>query len=196
MEDMVNTEEGLRKLLRKSNPSIASGPDMIPARLLQECADELAPLLANICNNSLQTGIVPQDWKQANVSVFKKGQRYETSNYRLVSLTCLCCKIMEHVIVNNAMKHVDNYKILSDCQHGFRARRSCETQLVTLVHELATSLDKGMIILDFSKAFDRVPHPWHLTTMASEAMSTTGSLHSLQAVLKELSLKELYQTVY
>ncbi|MCG8031679.1 MAG: reverse transcriptase family protein, partial [Candidatus Thiodiazotropha taylori] len=136
---------------------------MIPARLLQECADELAPLLAIICNKSLQTGTVPQDWKQANVSaVFKKGQRYDPSNYRPVSLTCLCCKIMEHVIVSKVMKHVDNYRILSDCQHGFRARRSCETQLVTLVHELATSLDKGiqtdMIILDFSKAFDSVPH--------------------------------------
>ena len=46
--------------------------------------------------------------------------------------------------------------------HGFRARHSCEIQLVTLVHELAEAIDRGrqtdMIILDFSKAFDRVPH--------------------------------------
>ena len=50
----------------------------------------------------------------------------------------------------------------TDCQHWVRARRSCETQLLTLAHELITGLDKkyqhGMIILDFSKAFDRVPH--------------------------------------
>ena len=60
------------------------------------------------------------------------------------------------------MKHVDTYSILTDCQHGFRARRSCETQLVTLTHDLASSLDNGiqtdMVALDFSKAFDRVPH--------------------------------------
>ena len=60
------------------------------------------------------------------------------------------------------MKHVDKHSILSDCQHGFRARRSCETQLVTLQHDLASTLDKGvqtdMVVLDFSKAFDRVPH--------------------------------------
>jgi hypothetical protein len=52
--------------------------------------------------------------------------------------------------------------MLTDCQHGFRARRSCETQLLTLTHELAKSLDSGiqqdLIILDFSKASGKVPH--------------------------------------
>ena len=51
---------------------------------------------------------------------------------------------------------------MTDCQHGFRARRNCETQLITPAHELLSSLDVGyqhdLIILDFSKAFDRVPH--------------------------------------
>ena len=58
--------------------------------------------------------------------------------------------------------HVDKHSILSDRQHGFRARRSCETQLVTLQHDLASTLDKGvqldMVFLDFSKAINRVPH--------------------------------------
>ena len=70
--------------------------------------------------------------------------------------------LQEHIIVSNTMKHLEHHKILTECQHGFRARRSCETQLVTLCHELADSLDKNkqtdMVILDFSKAFDRVPH--------------------------------------
>ena len=125
------SEEGVRKLLHKSNPRKASGTYMIPARLLKECAEDLAPILAIIFNKSLQTGTVPEDWKTANVSaVFKKGQRYDPANYHPVSSTCLCCKMLEHTIV--CMKHVDKYSILSDCQHGFRARRSCETQLVTL----------------------------------------------------------------
>ena len=51
---------------------------------------------------------------------------------------------------------------LTDCQHGFRTRRSCETQLVTMIHDLTSAMDKGtqtdMVVLDFSKAFDRVPH--------------------------------------
>ena len=60
------------------------------------------------------------------------------------------------------MGHLEENNILTDCQHGLRARRSCETQLLTQVHELADSIDKGkqmdLVILDFSKAFDHVPH--------------------------------------
>ena len=60
------------------------------------------------------------------------------------------------------MRHLDKHKLLTDCQHGFRRRRSCETQLLTLADELIKGLDKGrqldLAILDFSKAFDRVPH--------------------------------------
>jgi hypothetical protein len=70
--------------------------------------------------------------------------------------------MLEHVIVSSILKHLDAHQILTDCQHGFRARRSCETQLLTLAHELLSSLDvrcqHDLIILDFSKVFDRVPH--------------------------------------
>ena len=88
--------------------------------------------------------------------------RFKASNYRPVSLTSLCCKLQEHIITSNVLSHLERHKILTDCQHGFRARRTCETQLLTLVHELAETLDTGgqtdLVILDFSKAFDRVPH--------------------------------------
>ena len=157
------SEKGVRKLLQKSNPRKASGADMIPARLLKECAKDLAPILAIIFNKPFQTGTVPDDWTTTKVSaVFKKGERYDPANYRPVSLTCLCCKMLEHIIVSNVMKHMEGHSILFDCQHGFHARRSCETQLVTLLQDLASTLDKGvqtdMVILDFSKAFDCVPH--------------------------------------
>ena len=159
MDNITVTEQGVKKLLQKSNPQKATGPDMIPARILRECSEELAPILTIVFNRMLQTGCVPEDWKQANVSaVFKKGQRYDPANYRPVSLTCLCCKMLEHIITSSIMKHVDHHQILSDCQHGFRARRSRETQLVTLINDLSSSLDRGdqtdMVILDFSKAFD------------------------------------------
>ena len=60
------------------------------------------------------------------------------------------------------MAHLEEHQILTDCQHGFWARRSCETQLLTICHELAETIDKrdqmDLVILDFAKAFDRIPH--------------------------------------
>ena len=138
-------------------------PDEIPARILKEYAHEFAPHLASFYNVSLSRGEVPSDWRQANViPVFKKGEKYLASNYRPVSLTCICYKVLEHIVVSNMMKHLEIHDILVDCQHGFRAKRSCETQLISLTHELPSNLQSGiqndLIILDFSKAFDKVSH--------------------------------------
>ena len=144
MPDIEIGRDGVLKPLKKINPNKASGPDMIPARILKDLAEELAPFLTEIFQRSLADGEVPMDWRSANVTaIFKKGDRFKASNFRQVSLTSLCCKLQEHIIVSNTMKHLEHHKILTDCQHGFRARRSCETQLVTLCHELADSLDKN-----------------------------------------------------
>ena len=107
-------------------------------------------------------------WRHANVSpVFKKGEKYDAANYRPVSLTCICCKTLEHILVSNINKHLALDSILADCQHGFRSRRSCETQLVQFVHDIISNLDGAMnrghkqtdlIIMDFANAFDKVPH--------------------------------------
>ena len=111
----------------------------------------------------LSTGKVLDAWRSANIDpVFKKGDRFKAINYRPVSLTSLCCKIQEHIITSNILRHLDDNSILTGCQHCFRAGRSCEMQLLILAHELAESIDKrrqtDLIILDFSKAFHRIPH--------------------------------------
>ena len=67
--------------------------------------------------------------------VYKKGEKYDAANYRPVSLTCICCKTLEHIIVSNINKHLSLENILADCQHGFRSQRSCETQLVQFFHD-------------------------------------------------------------
>ena len=94
--------------------------------------------------------------------VFKKGNRSTPSNYRPISLTLIVCKILEHVIHSSVIFHFEKNSILTDCQHGFRKRRPCETQLILTIDDLARGLnDKQQIdaiLLDFSKAFDCVPH--------------------------------------
>ena len=154
---------GIEKLLRGVNPSKAAGPDQIPCRMLHELATELAPVFTKLFQNSYNTGILPHNWRNAWISpVFKKDDKSEASNYRPVSLTCVACKIMEHVVASHIRHFLDKHGILSPYQHGFRKKLSCESQLIMTTHDILKRLDKkdsvDMAILDFSKAFDVVPH--------------------------------------
>lgn len=158
----INTN-GINKLLTGLNPAKASGPDLIPTRVLKECSDIISPYLQIIFQQSIDAGTAPSDWKHANVSaIYKKGRRDEAVNYRPVSLTSVPCKIMEHIIFHHVMDHFDLHNILANHQHGFRAKHSCETQLVNTIEQIARALDNNkqtdLLVLDFSKAFDTVAH--------------------------------------
>ena len=164
--EMPNIEvnwKGVHKLLKGLKSFKATGPDSIPAFILKAAADQLAPILTQLYQTSLNTGQIPTDWREAwIVPVFKKGDRHKAANYRPVSLTSITCKLLEHIIHSNVMAHFDRFSILKDNQHGFRKRRSCETQLIVTIQEIASKLSKGqqvdVILLDFAKAFDKVPH--------------------------------------
>ena len=94
MPDINISEERVLKLPLKISPNKACGPDLITTRILKDLAREIAPFLTRIFQSALNNGDVPKDWKYANVTViFKKGDRFNASNYRPVSLTCLCCKV-------------------------------------------------------------------------------------------------------
>ena len=84
------------------------------------------------------------------------------SNYRPVSLTSIPCKLLEHIIHSHFMKHHVKNNILCSNQHGFRKKWSCESQLIATINDLARNIDTSnqtdMILLDFSKAFDKVNH--------------------------------------
>ena len=132
-------------------------------RILKDLQNFTAPILTIIFQKSLQTGCIPSDWKHANVApAYTKGEKYNAVNYRPISLTCINCKIMEHVITKHILNHLESNILLYDLQHGFRHSRSCETQLLSFVQELAANSDKNiqtdLIIMDFAKAFDKVPH--------------------------------------
>ena len=161
--DIWFTQNGIIKLLENIRPDKAAGPDELPARVLKELAAELSGILAFLCQHSFEQGKVPKDWSKAQVSAtYKKGSKSEPGNYRPVSLTCILCKIMEHIVFSHVATHVDNNDILTFKQHGFRPGFSCETQLVSVIHYWAQTLeDRGqtdLALLDFSKAFERVPH--------------------------------------
>ena len=105
-------------------------------------AIELAPCLTLLYQASLNQGIVSVDRKKAFVvPVYKKGDRSLSVNYRSISLTCVVCKALEHVISTNIHSHLNRHDILIDQQRGFRSGRSCETQLIGTINDYAETLN-------------------------------------------------------
>jgi hypothetical protein len=122
----------------------------------------VVPVLTIIYKKSLESGIVPEDWRVANVTpIFKKGSKAEACNYRPVSLTSVCCKIFESIVREGLMAHLLDNKLLKDSQHGFMPRKTCTTNLLEFLEKVTSAVDSGesvdVIFLDFAKAFDKVP---------------------------------------
>ena len=99
MNQICVSEATVRAALKMVSPNKACGPDNISARIIIECADELAVPLTKICQLSVMSGEFPKRWKQANIiPLYKKGDKREPSNYRSVSLLPLFGKILERVV--------------------------------------------------------------------------------------------------
>ena len=153
--------EKVLKLLRDINPNKAHGPDKIHGTVLKNCAHSLAYPLAVLFKTSYLTGHIPLEWKLANVvPVYKKGSKASVENYRPISLTCLCMKLMEWIVREEVMRKCQH--LISPEQHGFLPGKSCTTQMVGFADSLASSINDAartdVVYFDFAKAFDSVSH--------------------------------------
>jgi len=169
-DNLTFSVDGIQKLLQELKHGKAPGPDNIPTWFLQTCSAEVAPVLQVIFTQSLKTHMLPKDWLSANITpIYKKGDRSSPVNYRPISLTSVCCKIMEHIIFSFIMGHLERNNLLNPNQHGFRPNHSCQTQLILLAEDILKAMDLhyqvDLILLDFSKAFDTVPHKRLLTKL-------------------------------
>ena len=144
--------------------SITSSPGVsgIPTRILKEIGVKIAPVLAEIFNNCISSGIIPDEWKTAVVTpLFKnKGQKEDLNSYRGISVLPPINKVFEILISNKIRDYFESNGIFSSAQHGFRKNFSCETALHELISDLNLARDKNKITLllfiDFKKAFDTV----------------------------------------
>jgi hypothetical protein len=163
LSELQVTKEKVEEKLRKLNPTKSSGPDELHPRVLQELSSVLSEPLSIIMQKSIDEEVLPQAWKDAHVTpIFKKGKKNQASNYRPVSLTSVVCKVLESIVRDQVMDHMEKYKLITEHQHGFVPGRSCSTQLLACLDIWTEILDRGScldsIYLDFSKAFDSVPH--------------------------------------
>ena len=162
-------------MLKAIDPSKSCGPDDIPGRLLHEGAIHLSGPLTELFNMSIHQGKLPLDWKTSNITpIHKKGSRNSPSNYRPISLTSTVIKTLERIIHRKVYDHLTDHNILSTSQHGFRARHSCQTQLLETINDWAETINNHSsthaIFLDFSKTFDSVSHQSLLLKLESSGI--------------------------
>ena len=183
------SEKGVLKLLQGVNENKATGPDDIPGKFYKICSNELCEAFTLLYQTSLNSGVVPDDWKTANIfPLFKKGDKNNVENYRPISLTSIACKLLEHIVHSTTMDFLDSNNILTPYQHGFRQGRSCESQLLTTLNDFTKTFNSSgqtdAILLDFSKAFDKVDHKILLSKI--DAMGIQGPLHDwMSSFLKD-----------
>ena len=150
------------KVLMALDLNSSMGPDGLHPCLLKSCPSLISPIFM-IFDMSLRLGRLPQRWKLSEiVPLFKKGSRSDPLNYRPISLTSVCCKSLERIIAAALVEYLELNEILSPDQFGFRRGRAVDDQLLLVYEDVTAWLDEGfsvdVVLFDFSKAFDVVPH--------------------------------------
>ena len=155
--------EDIKCRLSKLDCNKSTGRDEISPHVLKNCYEPLSVVLCILFQKSYTEGETPKEWREANVTpLFKKGSRLDSSNYRPVSLTSVCCKLMEGIIRDKIMKYLEDSDLISQSQHGFVKNRACVTNLLECEDIVGDCLNRGntmdVLYTDFSKAFDKVSH--------------------------------------
>jgi len=139
----------------------APGIDGFPAIFLKKCKVTMAQPLYTIWRESLDQGITSTIMKHSAIVPIHKGDSTALAkNYRPVALTSHLVKIFEKIIRKHIVAHLESHNLLNPSQHGFRAGRSCLSQLLAHYDKILSLLEQGynvdVIYLDFAKAFDKL----------------------------------------
>jgi hypothetical protein len=117
------------------------GPDRVPGEILKMSGEAMIPYLAWLLEITMNNGTLPGDWRRATVlPIYKGGDRSLVTNYRLVSLTSVVCKQMEHVIALYLWQMWEGNNWLYEGKHRFRSGSLCESQVITVCQDNADTL--------------------------------------------------------
>ncbi|UYV67100.1 hypothetical protein LAZ67_4003893 [Cordylochernes scorpioides] len=129
--EKINMKE-LDYALENTDLNKTPGPDGIHGQMISNLGKNGKERLLDIFNNSWKTGKLPQDWKTATIIPIKKLDKSadDPKNYRPISLTSICCKLMEKIILRRLTYHLDTKNLLPEEQYGFRKGHGTIDQLL------------------------------------------------------------------
>ena len=135
----------VKKVITNLDLSKASGPDCIPMVVLKNCEPELSYILANLFNECLKESCLPDCWKASSVvPVFKNvGERSTAKNYCPVSLLPVVSKVLQKLVSNRIVDHLEKCGLFSDFQYGFWSSRSTADLLTVVSDRIARVFKKS-----------------------------------------------------
>ena len=154
-DELLNIMSGFR--------SSAAGVDELPMSLIKRNLNLLKIPLLFICNTSMRTGIFPSELKIAKVKpLHKKDNKCHIENYRPISILPVFSKVIERLVCNRLVAHLEDNSLLTDSQHGYRQGRSTTSAVLSLNDRVIRSFERYehsvAVFLDFTKAFNMVDH--------------------------------------
>lgn len=158
------TEREVYRMIRNLPNKSSCGIDDIPLTLIKACIEELTPPLTYLINQSFKESTFPEVLKIAKIKpILKKGGCSEIPDqYRPIALLPVLSKFFEKAMTNRIYNFLEKYNLINQNQYGFRKKRSTTQAVYTYVQEILTYIrDKSYavgILLDMSKAYDRVSH--------------------------------------
>lgn len=158
------SDEDVHKIVTKA-PTKSSGLDRIPTTLLKRCICPLLPVLKEIINTSISSGVVPACFKSASITPLLKKtslNQEEMKNYRPVSQLPYVSKLLERIVAPQLHSYLEMNNFFEPMQSAYRKNFSVETALLKVHNDILVTLDNGgealLILLDLSSAFDTIDH--------------------------------------
>ncbi|KAJ8737040.1 hypothetical protein PYW07_000311 [Mythimna separata] len=162
---MLSTDEAeVDEIITSLKTDSATGWDNISTKFLKRYTQILVPLLTHIFNICLNTGTFPRHFKKAIIHpIHKTGDTHCVNNYRPIAVLSSISKILERIVNKRLMKYLEDKKLLSPNQFGFRRGKSTSDAVTKLVDCVVKNIDMKQkvlsIFLDLKKAFDTVSIP-------------------------------------
>ena len=161
LNDIVFDQDDMQSAIDELKTTAAAGDDGFPAVLLKNCKEELSRPLALFWRKCLDHGYIPPSLKRSLISPIHKGDsRAIPANYRPIALTSHLIKVFEKILRTHIVHFMNKHNLFNKHQHGFRAGRSCLSQLLEHFDQILDILEEGanvdVVYLDFAKAFDKL----------------------------------------
>jgi hypothetical protein len=163
ISDVNFTQTIVYTFVRKLPASSSCDMDGLCYLILKKGGMYLAAKLAFLFNRLLKEGAIPDSWRRVMVTpIFKAGPRNQFANYRPVAISSCISRLMERIVVSAIMRFSVDNQLLIPSQHGFRPGFSTETAGIEFLDFITKTLDQRLCVdiafLDYSRAFDTVPH--------------------------------------